>query len=119
MVVDELDRLRESNQGCEMVAFADLSTHMVLVTDSATVQPREVLDALCNEAAAMLGRKGKIPLGTASGAVAVWSTQTSVRFFLRAPDEPDDVLCCVCAPNVNVGKFMANASACLQRISGG
>ena len=31
----------------------------------------------------------------------------------------NDVLCCVCAPNVNVGKLVANATACLERISNG
>jgi len=117
MVVAALDELRETNPGCRMVAYADLSTHMVLVTDSGTTQPREVLDALCDEAAALLGTKGAPPIGAAPGTTAVWATPASLRVFLRAPDEPQDVLCCVCAPDVNVGKFVANAFACLDRIS--
>ena len=119
MVVDALDDLRNANPGCQMVAFADMSTDMILVTDSGTSQPREVLDALCREAGAVLGKKGKTQFGEHPGSVAVWATQASLRVFLRAPGEPNDVLCCVCAPNVNVGKLVANASACLDRISNG
>ena len=119
MVVDELDQLRDTIPGCQMVAFADMSTHMILVTDSGTSHPREVLDALCDEAAALLGTKGAPALGDQPSEAAVWATQASLRVFLRAPDEPNDVLCCVCAPNVNVGKLMAGAGACLDRISSG
>ncbi len=119
MVVDELDAFRTANPGCEMLAFADLSTHMILVTDSGTKHPREVLDALCNEAATLLGGKGTPVLGEVPSNAAVWATQASLRIFLRAPEEPNDVLCCVCAPNVNVGKLVANATACLDRISNG
>ena len=119
MVVDELNAFREANPGCQLLAFADLSTNMILVTDSKTSHPREVLDALCDEAATLLGRRGKAALGEVPSNSAVWATQASLRVFLRAPDEPNDVLCCVCAPNVNVGKLMANATACLDRISNG
>lgn len=119
MVVDALDELRQENPGCRMVAYADLSAHMVLVTDSGTAAPREVLDALCNEAATLLGSKGTPALGRQPGNSAIWATQAAVRVFLRAPDEPNDVLCCVCAPDVNVGRFVAHATACLDRISSG
>ena len=119
MVVDELDLLRDANPGCQMVAFADLGAQMILVTDSGTSHPREVLDALCNEAATLLGKKGTPALGQRPNNAAVWATQASLRVFLRAPGEPNDVLCCVCAPNMNVGKFVASASACLDRISSG
>ena len=119
MVVDELDQLREANPGCQLVAFADLTAHMILVTDSGTSHPREVLDALCGEAETLLGAKGNPPLGETPGDTAVWATQASLRVFLRAPPEPNDVLRCVCAPNVNVGKLVAKATAGLERISNG
>ena len=36
MVVDALDALQKKFAGCETVAFADLSTQMILVTNSDT-----------------------------------------------------------------------------------
>ena len=119
MVVDELDALKNGDAACEMIAFADLSTKMILVTDSAASRPREVLDALCHEAATLLGGRNAPILGTKPVNSAIWATQSSVRVFLRAPGEPNDVLCCICAPNVNVGKFVARAAQCLDRISNG
>lgn len=119
MVVNELDTLRETNRGCQTLAFADLSTQMILVTDTESNLPREALDALCSQAAFMLGAKGKIAIGAKPGTTAVLANKSSVHVFLRALDEPNDVLCCVCAPNVDVGKFVANATECLNRISSG
>lgn len=119
MVVDELDSLRDTHAGCETLAFADLSTQMILVTDTNSRLPREALDALCAQAAKLLGSKGKVALGENPGTLALLANKSSVRVFLRASDEPNDVLCCVCAPNVDVDKLVADASECLQRISSG
>ncbi len=117
MVVDELDALRTANEGCQTVAFGDLSTQMILITDTQTNLPREALDRLCAQAALVLGRTGKTALGTVPGLRALLADTTSLRLFLRATDEPDDVLCCVCAPDVDVDKFIADATECLHRIS--
>lgn len=119
MVVDELDTLRDTNEGCQTLAFADLSTRMILVTDTGSSLPREALDALCGQAALVLGAGSKVVLGAQPSQTALLANKTSVRVFLRATDEPNDVLCCVCAPNVDVDKFVARASECLNRISNG
>ena len=118
MVVSELDSLREDFEGCNMLAFADLSTQMILVTDSKTNLPREALDALCAEAALLLG-DGKSPdMGTALRGRAVTTNGKEIRVFLRADNEPSDVLCCVCAATLDLGAFLDDAQTCLHRISG-
>ena len=119
MVVDELDALRGTYEGCKMLAFADLSTQMILVTDSAANHPREALDALCNEAAFMLGASGKVALGTTPCRTAVVAGTDGTRVFLRADAEPNDVLCCVCAPQLDLGSFLDDARARLNVISSG
>ncbi len=119
MVVDALDRLQSSFAGCETLAFADLSTQMILVTNSTTASPRETLDALCKEAALTLGTKGKIAVGSDQSATAIVSGQDQLRVFMRASQEPSDVLCCVCQPDVDVVEFLPAARACLEQISGG
>lgn len=119
MVVDELDALRSTHSSCKTLAFADISTKMILVTDTSSNLPREALDALCSEAALVLGTNGKIALGAHPSQAALMADKKSVRVFLRAANEPSDVLCCVCGPNVDVDKFVANATDCLNRISSG
>jgi len=117
MVVDELDKLLEGNEGCRTVAFADLSTRMILVTDTWSNLPREVLDRVCAQAAILLGVDGKATLGDMPAKLALAADQSSVHLFIRAEDEPNDVLCCVCNVDVNVNELMVRAQDCLQRIS--
>jgi hypothetical protein len=119
MVVNELDTLREASSGCDAIAFADLSTRMILVTDTQSNLPREALDALCLQASSVLGVSGKIALGAHPSRVALLAEKSTVRLFLRAANEPDDVLCCVCTPNIDIDKLVEDATACLNRISGG
>ncbi len=119
MVVDELDALRKTSEDCQTLAFADLSTQMILVTDSGSNKRREVLDDLCAEAALLLGAGGRPAFGIRSAQSAIVVNQKMIRFFIRAAAEPNDVLCCVCKPEVDVGAFLADAKGCLDRIIGG
>lgn len=119
MVVDELDALRERFEGCSAVAFADLSTKMILVTDSRSNLRREALDALCEEAALLLGANGKPALADKPSGMASVASTSQLRVFLRAENEPNDVLCCICGPKMDADKFVAHACACLDRISSG
>ena len=119
MVVDELDALREKHRGCTALAFADLSTKMILVTDSGSNLRREALDALCAEAALLLGANGEPPFGDRPSDKATVATTAQLRVFLRAEQEPNDVLCCICGPKMDADAFVADACACLDRISSG
>lgn len=119
MVVDELDALRDMFEGCNTLAFAHLSTRMILVTDSGSNLRREALDAICAEAGLLLGVGGKLALGTQPSATAVVANKAAVRLFIRAANEPNDVLCCICTPELDVNAFLADARSCLDRISSG
>ena len=119
MVVDELDTLLSGSAGCQTIAFADLSAQMILVTDTASNLPREKLDRLCRQAVGVLGVNGRPVLGDLPGQTAVVADPSGLNVFLRASDEPDDALCCVCTPEVDLDKFVADATACLNRISNG
>ncbi|WP_296371690.1 hypothetical protein [Yoonia sp.] len=117
--MDDLDALQDRHAGCETVAFADLSTQMVLVTNSQTQLRRETLDMLCAEAAIVLGDAKMVMLGANPGNVAFVATKNQLRIFLRSESEPSDVLCCVCAPNLDVPGFLSDARPCLEKISHG
>ena len=119
MVVDDLDALQDKFDGCETIAFADLSTQMILVTNTNANHRREVLDRLCAEAAMALGTAKKPAFGDTPSSAAFVATKNQLRIFLRAPDEPTDVLCCVCRPDVDVASFLSDARPCLEKISSG
>jgi hypothetical protein len=119
MVVNALDALHNGYAGCETLAFADLSTQMILVTSSGTISRREVLDALCAEAALTLGTKSKVAIGTNPCTTSIVAGQDQTRVFLRASQEPTDVLCCVFQPGLDVAEFLPAARACLEQISSG
>lgn len=118
MIADEFDALREEFEGCTALAFADLSTKMILVTDNASNLRREVLDDLCEEAALLLGSRGQPALGTKPSEMVIVTNTTQMRIFLRATQEPNDILCCICTPKIDVAHFVDGARACLERISG-
>lgn len=119
MASDELDALNGKFPGCETLAFADLATKMVLVTNSSNTRSREALDRLCAEAALTLGSPAAPPLGDSTCNTALTASRDAISIFLRADHEPSDVLCCVCSPGLDVQAFLAAAGPCLQRISGG
>jgi len=119
MVVDDLDALQDKFEGCETVAFADLSTQMILVANTEANHRRETLDRLCAEAVLALGTAKKPGLGNTASNTALVATNSQLRIFLRAPNEPSDVLCCVCKPDVDVALFLSDARPCLERISSG
>ncbi len=118
MVVEELNNLRQAVPGCDVVAFADLSTQMVLVTSSDQSVPREEMDALSAEGAAVLGHGADGPLGLGRPGSAVVATSTGLRIFLRAASEPSDALCCMAKSGMDVAAFLTAARPCLDRISG-
>ncbi|MEJ8561776.1 hypothetical protein QTO30_11465 [Yoonia sp. GPGPB17] len=51
--------------------------------------------------------------------IASVTSPSQLRVFLRATQEPNDVLCCICNPKLDADAFVADACACLDRISGG
>lgn len=117
MVAEKLDELTTQFKACDMVAFADTGTKMVLVTDSHSEHAREVLDELCAEADVTLGAPDAAPLGQHPAEIAIKSSTRETRIFLRSRSEPTDVLCCICQPGINLPEFLVEARRCLGEIS--
>ncbi|NNE88032.1 MAG: hypothetical protein HKN27_08145 [Silicimonas sp.] len=122
-VSEALDSLRSEIAGCSLVAFADLSSKIVLTASSAMKPAREELDAL--SAAAYLVLDGAV----ADGAAAVWGEQSDIsaetamllsqseaRIFLRSPGENPEALICVCAPDCDLNAVVDCARTTLKRI---
>ena len=121
-VSDALDTLRSEIPGCSLVAFADLSSKIVLTASSATQPDREELDAL--SAAAHLALDGSIADGaspvfggeTALAETAMLLSASEARVFMRSPGENPEALICVCAPDCNLEMVVDCARTTLTRI---
>ena len=117
MVSGALDTLKQEFADCATLAFADVSTKMVLVTDTTSNQPREAIDRLCAEAAVLLGQDGRAALGEGAATMAMATHGDRLHIFLRASNDPTDILCCNCSAQIPVVDFLNAARNTLEQIS--
>lgn len=109
MVQKALDAVCETFDGCETLAYADLSTQLVLATNEAASQTRDTLNDLCAEAKLILS----------DGYVGVVGTSNGFRLFVRDRAEPTDGLICLCGLETDVANLLHAAQDCLARIASG
>ncbi len=118
-IADEINKLREEFDGCNLVAFADLSSKMVLLTSSPKKIPQENLDHLCAEAAMMLKGAAANLNTDAAPLTALVTDGDKTHIYMRNQADTDDVLCCICGPDIDLTSFMASAQARLEQIMPG
>lgn len=109
MAQQVLDSLCEQIEGCETLAFVDLSTRMVLITNSQTPESQDTLNAMCQDAALVLK----------NGQTAMTGSAGRLQVFLRAEQVPNDALCCVCTTGTDMAALLSAAKTCLSEISDG
>ncbi|MBW4710086.1 hypothetical protein KX928_20060 [Roseobacter sp. YSTF-M11] len=121
-VKDRLDGFRTRFAGCKAVAFADLSTGMVLSSSTREKTTQEHLDALCQKATVSLNGDD------ATRVAAAFSTsrcmpQTAVLFdrtqqycFVRSAHDNKEALCILCDSDAPVTDIMAAAVQVLDAI---
>lgn len=106
MVQNALNALCDQFDGCETLAYADLSTRMVLVTNTKTPESQDTLNALCQEANLLLEK----------GNCAMSGTVGQLHLFVRATNEPSDALCCICSGEADVAELIPALQSCLDTI---
>lgn len=92
-----------------MLAYADLSTQLVLVTNDAASQTRDTLNSLCAEANLVL----------TSGNLGVVGDKDGFRVFLKDPSEPTEGLICICGLNTDMAALVPAMQTCLSEIAEG
>lgn len=104
-----------------LVAFADLSSRMILSSSGTLSTTQEDLDRLCDQARASFDD----PLFSLSveafgepNAAVVMGPQ-SVRIFLRSETEPADALCCICDHGIDLPAFVTKIRDTLESITQG
>ena len=100
-ITTELDRCRDAVPGCLTVAYADLSSGLVLCVSSARRQKQEALDALCATAAQLLDSAGADRAAETYGDDPAPAVDEALRLspgetlaVLRSATDPVEVLCC-------------------------
>jgi len=119
-VTEVLDGLRADVEGCDLVAFADLNTTMILCVSASTRHAQEELDAMTATAAAVLD--GSVAQGAQSfldeekAQTAITMTPVDVRIYLRGSQTQNEALICLCAPDADLAKVVTKGAAVLSTI---
>lgn len=121
-VTQELDTLRATLSGCDLAAFADLSSLMVLCTSADEPPAQEDLDVLCRAAATLLdgdlAADGLTLTGSATAAdSSITMTSQETRLYLRAQDGSSEALALICGPDTDVDAALSAARQTLDRIA--
>ncbi|MEO1537304.1 MAG: hypothetical protein AAFR73_06200 [Pseudomonadota bacterium] len=121
-ITAELDAMRADVQGCALVAYADLSSQLVLCTSAASKPAQEEMNALSQAAQLALDgayAESAAPVwgSTARAELSVLMTGAEARLFMRAPENPSEALMCVCAADADLEAVVGQARAALQRIA--
>jgi hypothetical protein len=105
-----------------LVAFADLSSSMILASQGTEAMTQEHLDTLCRQARTSfddpLFSLSVEAFGEPRAAVVLGAD--AVRVFLRSESEPADAMCCICDHGIDISAFLTKISETLdQVVSGG
>lgn len=104
-----------------VVAFADLSSRMILASQGNQVVTQENLDALCEQARTSfddpLFSLSVEAFGEPHAAMVL--ALDGVQIFLRSETEPGDALVCICDHSIDLAGFVAKIRETLEKISAG
>ncbi|MEM1352085.1 MAG: hypothetical protein AAGF27_07055 [Pseudomonadota bacterium] len=121
---EELTGLRGSLPGCEVVAFADLSTGMVLASSTSSRHAQEKLDALCDAGRDALSGPLAQDVSRAFGIddavvfqMAFLGDERGIMCFVRARRPAEEALCFVLSPDAPLEGLQCLAVAMLSRLA--
>ena len=119
-VIDSLGALVKAYPQARVVAFADLSSNMILASQGPQLVTQEHLERLCLEARSSFDDPLFSLTLEAFGEprAAILLGDTEVKVFLRSEIEPSDALCCICHHGIDLGGFVEQLRETLDSISG-
>ncbi|WP_137109781.1 hypothetical protein [Rhodobacter sp. SY28-1] len=120
-VAESLGAVVKAFPQARLVAFADLSSRMILTSAGPMVTTQEHLDRLCNQARTCFDDPLFALSVEAFGEphAAVVMGPSGLRLFLRSEAEPADALCCICDPGIDLPAFVAKIRETLEGITDG
>lgn len=117
-----LDQLRKTSFGCGLTAYGDLSSGLILRSSSETPCPREVLDALCDDAIRSLAvtKRQAWPDGmetTDYGTSVISFTAQRSHVFVRHDPKADDLICATIEKGQAIAPVLGAARATAEKIA--
>jgi hypothetical protein len=120
-VQDDLGAVIAAFPQARLVAFADLSSRMILASQGRQDFTQEHLDRLCDQARISfddpLFALSMEAFGEPHGALVLG--EDGLRVFLRSDSEPADAMCCICDLGVDLPGFVARLRDTLTALSEG
>ena len=117
--IKPLEAFRQELEGCEIVAFLDISARTVLAWDGSLKWPQEHLDELCEIARRALTVGSKAETVEVPQRVML-ACSFGCFVFLRAAPSANEALCCVFSPNAEVDhSFAAGRNLCAELLGAG
>ncbi|WP_309665973.1 hypothetical protein [Tabrizicola sp.] len=118
-IAEELRSIVEAFPQARVLAFADMTSRMVLCSAGGEALTQEYFEKLCKDAeigfSDPMNALASDAFGDAYGSIMI--EPTGVRLFMRSESQIDDVLCCVCDHGLDLGAFVARIRATLETIS--
>ena len=120
-LVDNLAAACKDFPQARVVAFADLSSSMILASQGRANVTQEHLNQLCRQARASfddpLFALSVEAFGEPNSAVVM--DHDSVRVFLRSENDPADAICCICDHDIDLAGFVAKIRWTLDQVEAG
>jgi hypothetical protein len=119
-VIDSLGALVKAFPQARVVAFADLSSNMVLASQGPQLVTQEHLERLCQQARSSFDDPLFSLALEAYGEprAAIQLGESELKVFLRSDIEPADALCCICQHGIDLEGFVRKLGETLESISG-
>jgi hypothetical protein len=120
-VTESLGAVIKAYPEARLVAFADLSSRMILASIGSKTYTQEHLDGLCEQARTSFDDPMFALSVEAFGEphAAMVIALDGVQIFLRSESEPADALICVCDHSIDLAGFVATIRETLDGISAG
>jgi hypothetical protein len=119
--IDSLAAIMKAYPEARLIAFADLSSRMILASQTRDEVTQEHLDQLCKQARASFDDPlfGLSVEAFGEPQAAVVMGQSALRVFVRSEADPADALCCVCDPALDLAAFVASLRETLDDFASG
>lgn len=126
-IAERLDTMRRATPGCDLIAFGDLGTRLVLRSSAVSQPPQEYLDQLCAQADHGFGLQDALAsqMSSHSGTVpeVMVITPQETRIYIRSQnadqDTASDAILCVCDSEITAKSLISPAITLLNNLAGG